>query len=107
MTVFDFFKRQLDDAIAEGCGTTKICIIDPSIKKDSFRWLAAAADHFWGGEWWFNMKDVTDIREMKELGYIKYIDYSNWMARQTGKTRKIALTNKGLRAFYNEMIKGK
>ena len=107
MTTFTFFKEQLDKAIADGCGTTKICIINPEIKKDSFRWLKCASEMFFGGAYDYKMKDVTDIREMKELGYIKFLDYSNWEARMTGKTRKIALTNKGLRAFYNEMIKPK
>ena len=34
------------------------------------------------------------------------MEYSNWRARQLGLTRKIALTNKGLREFYKVMIKG-
>lgn len=51
------------------------------------------------------MKDVTDIAEMRSCGYLKVLEYSNWRARQLGQTRKIALTNKGIREFFNTMVK--
>ena len=41
----------------------------------------------------------------KWVQVLKVMEYSNWKARQLGQTRKIALTNKGLREFYKVMIK--
>lgn len=50
------------------------------------------------------MKDVTDIAEMREQKLLKVMEYSNWKARQLGQTRKYALTNHGIKAFYKAMI---
>ena len=50
------------------------------------------------------MREVTDVAEMREQGFLKVIEYSNWKARQLGQTRKIALTNKGIRAFYKAVF---
>ena len=103
MTTFEFFKSQLDDAVNKGCGTTKVCTINHPFM--SYAWVKCAADWFFGGAWDYEMRDVTDLTEMKEQKLIKIIEYSNWMARQLHQTRKIALTNKGIKAFYNEKIK--
>ena len=102
MTCFEFFKEQLDKAVAEGCGTTKVCTIN--LPYMSRAWVKAAADWFFGGAWDYQMKDVTDIREMREQGFLKVMEYTNWKARQLGQMRKYALTNKGIREFYNTMI---
>ena len=50
------------------------------------------------------MRDVIDLTEMKEQGFIKIMEYSSWKARQLHQTRKIALTNKGIKAFCKEKI---
>ena len=103
MTCFEFFKDQFDRAVEEGCGTTKVCTINlPYMGR---AWVMAASNWFFGGAWDYQMKEVTDIGEMKEKGFVKIIEYSNWKARQLGQTRKIALTNRGVREFYDTMIK--
>ena len=102
MTCFEFFKDQLDRAVAEGCGTTRVCAI--SHEPMSYAWVKCAADWFFGGAWDYQMKEVADVAEMKAAGFIKIMEYSNWKARQLGQTRKIALTNKGIRAFYKATI---
>lgn len=101
MTAFEFFKAQYDAAVAEGCGTKKVCTINH--EPGSFAWVKCAADWFFGGAWDYQMKDVTDIAEMREQKFLKVMEYSNWKARQFGQTRKYALTNKGIRAFYKAM----
>ena len=102
MTTFEFFKNQLDEAVAEGCGTTKVCTINHPFM--SYAWVKCAADWFFGGAWDYEMRDVIDLTEMKEQGFIKIMEYSNWKARQLHQTRKIALTNKGIKAFCKEKI---
>lgn len=103
MTTFEFFKDQLDKAVAQGCGTTKVCTIN--LKYMSYGWVKAAADWFFGGAWDYQMKEVTDIAEMREKKLLKVMEYSNWRARQLGQTRKYALTNKGIKEFYKTMVK--
>ena len=102
MTTFEFFSHQLDEAIDKGCGTTKVCTIQH--KFPSYAWVKAAADWFFGGAWDYQMEMVTDLEEMKEKKYIKVIEYSNWKARQLHQTKKIALTNKGIKVFYDFWI---
>ena len=101
MTTFEFFKAQLDEAVEKGLTNR----INPEIKPGSFKWVKVCADWFFGGAWDYQMKGVTDIAEMRAQGFLKVMEYSNWKARQLGQTRKIALTNKGLREFYKVMIK--
>ena len=96
MTAFEFFKAQLDEAVEKGLTNR----INPEIKPGSFKWVQVCADWWFGGAWDYQMKEVTDIREMREKGLLKVMEYSNWRARQLGQTRKIALTNKGIREFY-------
>ena len=102
MTAFEFFKNQLDAAVAKGCGTTKVCTINYPYM--SYEWVKAAADWFFGGAWDYQMREVTDIPEMRERKLVKVCEYTNWKARQLGQTRKIALTNKGIKAFYKAMV---
>ena len=102
MTTFEFFKAQLDEAVAAGYTAH----INPEIRPGTLKWVKVCADWFFGGAWDYQMKAVTDIREMREQGLLKVMEYSNWKARQLGQTQKIALTNKGLREFYKVMIKG-
>ena len=101
MTTFEFFKAQLDDAIAAGYTAR----INPEIKPGSFKWVQVCADWWFGGAWDYQMKEVTDIREMREQGFLKVMEYSNWRARQLGQTRRIALTKKGIREFYRVYYK--
>ena len=42
---------------------------------------------------------------MREQKLLKVMEYSNWQARQLGKSRKISLTNKGIREFYRVYYK--
>ena len=100
MTTFEFFKAQLDDAVAAGYTAR----INPEIKPGSFKWVKVCADWFFGGAWDYQMTDVPDIAEMREQKLLKMMEYSNWKARQLGQTRKYALTNQGIRAFYKAMI---
>ena len=101
MTTFEFFKAQLDEAVEKGLTNR----INPEIKPGSSKWVQVCADWWFGGAWDYQMKEVTDIREMREQGFLKVMEYSNWRARQLGKTRKIALTNKGIREFYRVYYK--
>lgn len=102
MTTFEFFRNQLDEAIEKGCGTTRVCTIQHDFM--SYAWVKCAADWFFGGAWDYQMEMVTDLEEMKEKKYIKIMEYSNWKSRQLHQTRKIALTNKGIKAFYDFWI---
>ena len=101
MTAFEFFKAQLDEAVAAGYTAR----INPEIKPGTFKWVKVCADWWFGGTWDYQMKEVTDIREMKAAGFLKIMEYSNWKARQLGQTRKIALTNAGLWEFYRTYYK--
>ena len=100
MTTFEFFKTQLDEAVTLGLTDR----INPEIEPGTYKWVEVCADWFFGGAWDYQMKDVTDITEMREQKYLKVIEYSNWKARHLGKTRKYALTNSGIKAFYEAMI---
>lgn len=100
MTAFEFFKAQLDEAVNMGLTQR----INPEIKAGSLKWVQVCADWFFGEAWDYQMKDVTDIQKMREQKFLKVMEYTNWRARQLGQTRKYALTNKGIRAFYKAMI---
>ncbi len=102
MTTFEFFKDQLDKAVIQGCGTTKVCTINHPFM--SCAWVKCAADWFFGGAWDYQMKEVTDNQEMREKKFLKVMEYTNWTNRNLGKTRKYALTNKGLKEFYKTMV---
>ena len=52
----------------------------------------------------FNIKGVDDTKEMFEAGYLKKWDDTSWIARHDGTSRHIALTKKGLKAFYKAMF---
>ncbi|MBR2256803.1 MAG: hypothetical protein IJ899_05565 [Blautia sp.] len=67
-------------------------------------WVKCAADWFFGGAWDYEMKDVVDLQEMKEKKLIKVVEYTDWKSRQLHQTKKIALTNKGIKAFYDFWI---
>jgi len=103
MTAFEFYKAQLDDAVAAGFTAR----INPEIKPNTLKWVQVCGDWWFGGAWDYQMKEVTDIREMREQGFLKVMEYSNWRARQLGQTRRIALTNKGIREFYRVYYKPK
>ena len=75
MTTFEFFKQQLDEAIAKGCGTTKVCAINHPMM--SYEWVKYAADWFFGGAWDYQFKYISDISEMKEKGYLKVCEYTD------------------------------
>ncbi len=100
MTTFEFFKAQLDDAVAKGFTEQ----INPEIKPGTYKWVKVCSDWFFGGAWDFQMKEVTDIAEMREKKFLKVMEYTNWTARQLGHTKKIALTNAGVKEFYKQMI---
>ncbi len=100
MTTFEFFKAQLDDAVEKGLTRR----IDPEIKPGTYKWVRVCGNWFFGGAWDYQMKEVTDIDEMREKKFLKVMEYTNWKARNLGQTRKIALTNAGLREFCKKMI---
>ena len=101
MTAFEFYKAQLDEAVEKGLTQR----VNPEIKSGTLKWVQVCADWFFGGAWDYQMREVTDIAELREQKLLKVMEYSNWRARQLGQTRKIALTNKGVREFYKVMIK--
>ena len=103
MTVFEFFKNQYDKHhdIFVKC-------INPEIPVDSFEFVKIASNYWFGGtvhvDPWFNIIGTEDTKEMFEAGYLKKWEESNWMARQTGTSRHVALNAKGLKAFYKAMF---
>ena len=103
MTTFEFYKAQLDDAVQKGLTER----INPEIEPWSFKWIKVCGDWFFGGAWDYQMKEVTDVPEMKAAGFVKIREYTNWMNRHLGQTKLIALTNKGIREFYNEKIRNR
>lgn len=103
MTTFEFFKDSYDKNrdYAVKC-------INPEIPVDSFKFVQVCWRNFWGGtvkvDPWFNIIGVSDTKEMFELGYLKKWDDNSWIARHDGTSRHIALTAKGLKAFYKAMF---
>lgn len=105
MTICEYFKKQYDEAIEKGAGTTKCCCINQkTAPKGSWEWVKIAADYFFGGAYQqqFEKAGITreQLNEAKEKGYMKYKYYSNWQARQLGQTDVWQLTNKGLKILY-------
>lgn len=100
MTTFEYFKKQLDEAVEQGLTAR----INPEIKPWTYKWVKVCGDWFFGGAWDYQMKEVTDLREMLDKKLLKVREYSNWTNRQLGQTRHISLTNMGLREFYKSII---
>lgn len=104
MMVFEFFKKQYDEKIAEGAGTTKYCAINPEVQRGSFRWVQIASRYFFGGAYQqkFEACGITlaQLKEAKESGVVKYWYNDNWLARQMGHKDHWSLTAKGLKTLY-------
>lgn len=103
MTTFEFFKNTYD---AQHDYMVKC--IKSEVEVDSFRFVQIAWRNCWGGttkvDPWFKIIGVDDTQEMIDLGYLKKWDDNSWYARQAGTSRHIALTAKGLKAFYKAMF---
>lgn len=103
MTTFEFFKQKYDEK-----HDYLVKCINPEVSVDSFKFVQIAWRNVWGGttqvDPYFNIIGVDDTSEMFELGYLKKWDDGSWYARQSGTSRHIALTAKGLKAFYNQMF---
>lgn len=103
MNTFEFFKEKYDNQ-----HDYLIKCINPEVPIDSFRFVQIAWKNCWGGttqvDPWFNIIGVDDTTEMLNLGYLKKWDDNSWYARQAGTSRHIALTAKGLKAFYKAMF---
>ena len=103
MTTFEYFKTRYDknhDYMVE--------CIKKDIPVDSYHFVEVAYGFCFGGttevDPWFNIKGVSDTKEMFEQGYLKKWDDGSWIARHNGTSRHIALTKKGLKAFYKSMF---
>lgn len=103
MTTFEFFKQKYDDK-----HDYLVKCINPEVPIDSFKFVQIAWRNVWGGttqvDPYFNIIGVDDTSEMFELEYLKKWDDNSWYARQAGTSRHIALTAKGLKAFYKQMF---
>lgn len=97
MTTFEFFKGTYN---AQHDYLVKC--ISKSVEVDSFRFVQIAWRNCWGGttkvDEWFRIEGVDDTEEMIGAGYLKKWD--DWKNR----SRHIALTAKGLKAFYKKMF---
>ena len=103
MTTFEFFKGKYD---AQHDYLVKC--INPEVPVDSFRFVQIAWRNLWGGttevDPWYNTNGVNDTNEMFEAGFLKKWDDTSWAARHSGTSRHIALTAKGLKAFFKAMF---
>lgn len=103
MTTFEFFKERYD-----ANHDYMVKCINKDIPVDSFHFVEIAWRNCFGGttkvDPWFNIIGVDDTKEMFELGMLKKWDDNSWEARHSGTSRHIALTKKGLRAFYKAMF---
>lgn len=103
MTTFEFFKQKYD---AQHDYLVKC--INPEIPVDSFKFVQIAWRNCWGGttevDPWYKVNGVDDTEEMFKLGYLKKWDDNSWYARQTKTSRHVALTAKGLKAFYKAIF---
>lgn len=103
MTTFEFFKARYD----KDHGYFVKCV-NPEIEVDSFHFVEVCWRNLWGGttnvDPWFNIIGVDDTKEMFEAGYLKKWDDNSWEARHSGTSRHIALTKKGLKAFYKACL---
>jgi hypothetical protein len=96
MTTFEFFKERY-----EAQHDYLVKCINPEIPVDSFEFVQIAWRNCWGGttqvDPWFNIIGVEDTKQMFDLGYLKKCDGAD-------RRRHIALTAKGLKAFYKAMF---
>ena len=103
MTTFEFFKKQYDKN-----HDYMVKCINPEIEIDSFHFVEVAWRYCFGGttdvDPWFNINGVDDTKEMREQKILKIWDDNSWEARHTGTSRHVALTKKGLKAFYKAMF---
>lgn len=103
MTTFEFFKEEYNKN--RGYAIKRI---NPEIEVDSYKFVEAAWEHFFGGtakvDNWYGIIGVDDTDEMFKQGYLKKWDDNSWKAKQLGRTRHVALTKKGLKAFYKAMF---
>lgn len=103
MTTFEFFKERYD-----ANHDYMVKCINKEIPIDSFKFVQIAWRNCFGGttkvDKYFNIIGVDDTKEMFDLGYLKKWDDNSWEARHTGTSRHIALTAKGLKAFYKAMF---
>ena len=101
MKAFEYFKAKYD---AQHDYLVKC--INPEIPVDSFHFVEVAWKNCWGGtaevDPWFNIIGVDDTKEMLDQKMLKKWDDGSWEARHAGTTRHVALTKKGLKAFYKE-----
>lgn len=95
MTTFEYFKARYD-----ANHDYMVKCINPEIPVDSFHFVQVAWRNCFGGtvevDPWFNIIGVDDTKEMLEQKMLK-----KWDDRTD---RHIALTAKGLRAFYKAMF---
>lgn len=103
MTTFEYFKARYD-----ANHDYMVKCINPEIPVDSFKFVQVAWRYCFGGtvevDPWFNIIGVDDTKEMLEQKMLKKWDDNSWEARQRGTSRHIALTAKGLKAFYKAMF---
>lgn len=99
MTTFEFFKAQYDEN-----RDYMIKCIKKDVPIDSFHFVELGAKFAFGGTFdvdpWFNINGVDDTQEMREQKLVGTAD-----VRRNGRNfRKVALTKKGLKAFYKAMF---
>lgn len=103
MTTFEYFKARYD-----ANHDYMVKCINPEIPVDSFKFVQVAWRYCFGGtvevDPWFNIIGVDDTKEMLEQKMLKKWDDNSWEARHRGTSRHIALTAKGLKAFYKAMF---
>lgn len=103
MTTFEYFKARYD-----ANHDYMVKCINPEIPVDSFKFVQVAWRYCFGGtvevDPWFNIIGVDDTKEMLEQKMLKKWDDNSWEARHKGTSRHIALTAKGLKAFYKAMF---
>lgn len=103
MTTFEYFKIQYDKN-----HDYMVKCINKDIPVDSFHFVEVAWRNCFGGtvevDPWYHIKGVDDTQEMFASGMLKKWDDSSWYARHAGTSRHVALTKKGLRAFYKSQF---
>lgn len=96
MTTFEYFKKRYDEN-----HDYMVKCINPEIPEDSFHFVEIAWKNCFGGttdvDPWFNINGVEDTPEMFEAKMLKKWDGYD-------RKRHVALTKKGLKAFYKEMF---
>lgn len=103
MTTFEYFKKKYDEK-----HDYMVECIHSDIPVDSYHFVEVAYKFCFGGtvevDPYFNIIGVEDTKEMFEKKMLKKWDDNSWVARQAGTSRHIALTKKGLKAFYKAMF---